>query len=78
MYTDEKIGYRLSGNHVSLICKEANKIIFPTEKDAKFELKRIREFKQKNNWKPVRVYECRACSGWHLTSKPHEKFKDEE
>lgn len=71
------IGYRIHGKSAHIICTHCDKIIFPTEKDAKHELRRIRELKQKNEKKPVRVYECKKSNGWHLTSKPHHKFKDE-
>jgi len=42
------------------------KITFPTQKDAKKELRRIAETKSKI--KPQREYECMKCGGWHLTS----------
>lgn len=52
-----------------MICKISRKIYFLSEKDARIELRRIRSMEQENK-KPIRVYECDMCSGWHLTSKP--------
>jgi uncharacterized protein YlaI len=26
--------------------------------------------------RPIRAYECRHCSGWHLTSKTVEEYKE--
>lgn len=49
------------------------KITYPNKVEAKFELKNIRECKQKHK-KPIRAYECPICSGWHLTSKPDSNF----
>lgn len=54
-----------------VICQ---KITFPTQKDAKKELKRISETKSKI--KPQREYECEKCGGWHLTSETIEEFKE--
>lgn len=50
------------------------KICFPSKGDARRELKRIRERTQEHK-KPIRVYECEKCSGWHLTSLPYEEWK---
>lgn len=52
------------------------KITFPTQKDAKKELRRIAETKSKT--KPQREYECVKCGGWHLTSKTVEEFKEKQ
>jgi len=46
-----------------------DKITFPNETEAKFKLRSIRSKNQKHQ-KPIRVYECHKCWGWHLTSKP--------
>jgi uncharacterized protein YjhX (UPF0386 family) len=35
---------------------------------------KARESVQENK-KPVRAYECEKCSGWHLTSIPHERWE---
>lgn len=37
-------------------------------------LRLINPFKKQN--KPYRVYKCRVCNGWHLTSQPKAKFKN--
>ena len=47
-------------------CKQKTR--FTTEADAKRALNKIHA-----GWmskKPLRVYKCPVCSGWHLTSKP--------
>ena len=62
------IGCKITGHRVHLICEWTNKIIFPSENDAKFEIRRIRNLEQENK-KPKRTYECTKCGGWHLTSK---------
>ena len=56
---------------LTMIC---DKIPYPTEKAAKFEINRIKVLEQENK-KPVRCYECDKCSAWHLTSIPHEEWK---
>lgn len=71
---DRKLGYKVQGRRPVVTCPKTNKIIFATESIAKGELRRIRNLPQTNK-KPVRVYECEYCGGWHLTSKPHSKFK---
>lgn len=50
------------------------KVIFPSEKEAKREIKRIAKLEQKHK-KPVRTYECEDCGGWHLTSIPFEEWE---
>ena len=52
------------------------KLTYPTEKDAKYEIRRIRDREQKNSKKPVRAYECDDCGGWHLTSIPFEDWRN--
>jgi hypothetical protein len=75
-------GYRLMGGSVRLTCAATDKMIYLTEKDARLELKRIKEKLRKHKKKkPVRVYECTKCLGWHLTSlmlEEWEKIKAEE
>lgn len=44
------------------------KLTFATEKIAKQALKDIKNTPQKHK-KPIRVYECDKCGGWHLTSQ---------
>ena len=68
------IGYKIIGSHVKLICESSNKIIFISEKEAKFEINRIRDLEQENK-KPIRAYECEKCSGWHLTSISFEQYE---
>jgi len=58
---------------VQFIC---DKKTFATEKDARRSLKTIRNA-EGDNKKPIRVYECPECSGWHLTSMDIEIFKNE-
>lgn len=53
-----------------------NKIGFHSEKLAKEELNRIKQEEQEHK-KPIRVYECSRCGGWHLTSIPYEKWDTE-
>ena len=70
-YPESDIDFTLSGragNDIKLICKYSNKIIFQTQKDAKYEIRRIQNTEQKNK-KPTREYECKKCGGWHLTSQ---------
>lgn len=47
------------------------KIVFPNERDAKDEIRRIARTRSEK--KPVRCYECPHCGGWHMTSKPLRK-----
>ncbi len=69
-----EIGYKTTGRFVQLVCKDSNKIIFPSEKDAKHEIRRIQNLEQENK-KPVRAYECEKCGGWHLTSISFERWE---
>ena len=55
----------------SLECK---KIVYNSEKVAKIELSRIRNLTQHHK-KPVRVYACSNCGGYHLTSMPIELYR---
>jgi hypothetical protein len=71
---DIEIGYRLQGKHTVLVCKDTNKVIFISEKDAKTEIQRVQKLKQRHK-KPVRAYACEKCGGWHNTSIPHEDWK---
>lgn len=71
---EKDISARLYGKTVMLVCKDTDKIIFVTEKDAKYEIRRAAGNMQSNK-KPVRTYECEKCGGWHLTSIPHEKWE---
>lgn len=50
------------------------KFVYPSRKDAKIELKKIRKIIQEHK-KPIREYECDKCGGWHLTSIPYEVWK---
>ena len=72
-FVEDTIGHKLIGHMVRLLCNKTNKIIFPTENDAKNEIRRIRGLDQKNK-KPQRAYECEKCSGWHLTSTAHKNW----
>lgn len=56
---------------VEFIC---DKRTYATEKLARERLKKIRDVEQEEK-KPIRVYECPLCSGWHLTSMPIEIYK---
>ena len=69
---DRKLG-RVVAPELTRVC---DKIVFPTERDAKFEINRIKNLEQENK-KPVRAYECERCSAWHLTSIPHEEWNKE-
>jgi len=57
---------------VPFIC---DKRTFPTQKDAKASLAKIRNVSGENQ-KPIRAYECPICSGWHLTSKEYLTSKE--
>lgn len=57
-----------------ILLKPCNKITYSNEKDAKFELKKIRQNIQEHK-KPERCYECEKCGGWHLTSIPYERWE---
>jgi len=52
------------------------KQVFPSEKSAKEKLGLIEKTKQEHK-KPIRVYECEKCSGWHLTSIPIKEWTKE-
>jgi uncharacterized protein (DUF3820 family) len=65
---DGKIGFKPTAKGGALMCTVANKIIFPSEKDAKYEINRIQKLKEKGKT-PSRTYYCESCGGWHLTSK---------
>ncbi|MGZ4056367.1 MAG: hypothetical protein ACXVDZ_18260 [Bacteroidia bacterium] len=54
--------------------KVCEKITYISEKDAKHEIKKIRE-KEQEHKKPVRSYGCEKCGGWHLTSIPFEEWE---
>lgn len=51
---------------------------YATKREANDHLKWIRNVAAKrfDHKIPIRSYECDICSAWHLTSKPHEKFKE--
>lgn len=68
------IGYKTNSIGGNIVCEAVNKIIFASEKIAKDEIRRIQNREQEEK-KPVRTYECKFCSGWHLTSKPFDKEK---
>ncbi len=55
---------------------ECNKVKFATEKDAQFSLSKIKATSDRKVI-PVRVYLCKKCSSWHLTSK-RDIFEDEK
>lgn len=67
-----KILLRLNGEMETPKFIKCQKIAFPTEKDAKKEIRRISETKSK--LKPQRAYQCEKCGGYHLTSKSVEEF----
>ena len=67
---DRKLG-KIVASQLKRVC---DKIQYPTEKDAKFEINRIKNLEQENK-KPVRAYQCDKCSAWHLTSISHEEWK---
>lgn len=74
----EKIKQRQElGETVPVLERLCEKITFPSEKDAKYQIKQIREKEQKHK-KPVRAYECEKCGGWHLTSISYEEWKKEK
>lgn len=47
---------------------------FTNQKEAKDEIKRIRDLAQGHK-KPVRSYECEKCGAWHITSMSLEKWE---
>ncbi len=68
------IGHRLLGKTVVAVCTATDKVIYPSEKDAKHEINKIKSYMQGGK-KPERAYECEKCGGWHLTSIPHEQWE---
>jgi len=53
------------------------KVAFPSESAAKRKISEIKNINEKRALKyghkinqPLRVYECKICGGFHLTSKP--------
>lgn len=71
----EKIKARQEGKIITPELKKVcEKITYVSEKDAKYEINKIRE-KEQEHKKPVRAYECVKCSGWHLTSIPFEQWE---
>lgn len=59
-----------------LVQFKCNKRTYPTKKSA---MDSIVKPKSKTDKKvPIRAYECKVCSGWHLTSKPDRRFQNEE
>lgn len=69
------LSFRLTKNGIQLLCPDTEKIIFPSEKEAKLELRRISFMAQKQK-KPQRAYECTTCGGWHLTSISIEEWRN--
>lgn len=67
------LDYRMQGKSLVIICKDTDKIIFLSEKDAKSEIQRINKRAQEHK-KPTRSYECPKCGGWHITSKAHKDW----
>lgn len=61
------LSFKVTKTGIQLVCPDTEKIIFPSEKEAKKEIKRISFMEQKQK-KPQRAYECTTCGGWHLTS----------
>lgn len=59
-----------------VVCSKTNKITYPLESDAKYEINRIKKSKSKT--KPVRAYECSHCGGWHLTSQTKEEYNNKK
>jgi uncharacterized protein (DUF3820 family) len=57
---------------VFFIC---DKKTFATKQDARNSLKKIRQVNE-NGERPIRVYECEFCSGWHLTKMTTEEYKN--
>lgn len=68
------LSFRLTKTGIQLLCQGTDKIIFPSEKEAKQEIKRISYMEQKQK-KPQRAYECATCGGWHLTSISFEEWQ---
>jgi len=50
------------------------KLFYANRKIAKGVLRKIASMKQEHK-KPIRVYECEKCGGWHLTSMPLEEWQ---
>ncbi len=59
---------------IQLTCGVTDKLVFVSEKDARDELKKVKD--TSSDKKPVRFYECEHCSGWHLTSIPYDVWKE--
>lgn len=57
--------------NIERVCE---KLTFASEKIAKANLRDIATVKQEHK-KPVRVYECEKCGGWHLTSLSYEVWE---
>lgn len=70
----QRIEKRKNGKPIPLQIVFCEKIPYPTEKDAKYKIKQIRNLDQENK-KPVRAYECEKCGAWHLTSISYEEWK---
>ncbi len=71
----EKIKARSKGSlNVPAHKKSCEKQTFLTEKEAKFEIKRIKNLEEEEHKIPVRTYECEICTFWHLTSIPLDKW----
>ncbi len=68
------LGTRLIGNRVQITCEQTGKLIYPSQKDAKYEINRIQKLSGVYK-KPKRSYECEFCGGWHLTSISMEDWK---
>jgi hypothetical protein len=45
------------------------KVAFADERSANFTMKKIHQTSTRET-QPVRAYQCKICSNWHLTSKP--------
>ncbi len=68
-----ELKFKMSGVIVQLVCPDTDKIIFISQKDAKYEIRRIQQLVQEGK-KPSRSYECKKCGGWHLTSMPYDEW----
>jgi len=62
---------------VKMICDMTGKDYFVDQKSAKEKMREIQNL-DNSAIKPIRVYECNLCNGWHMTSKPHPKFQNNE
>lgn len=52
---------------------KCTKRTFPTKKSAMDSI--VKPISMPKKPIPIRAYECEICSGWHLTSKEHTRFK---